>query len=159
MLRVMVYKISFGFNTKTLKCTWKKYQRRAFLNYCRLYIFKIWALWHANLVVKKRIPLLSKLFQYLVTRSSIVSLLDRMVVKYLISRNIVYVLHTFRKVKKISFSLQFCFFRYINSTCIHNNIFRVCNITSSWNLCPNIQERKRFKMLPNVIGFVNRLLR
>ena len=30
-----------------LKCAWQKYQHRSFLNYCRLYIFKICALWHA----------------------------------------------------------------------------------------------------------------
>ena len=42
----------FGFNTKNPKCAWQKYQRRTCLNYYRLYIFKICALWHATLVVK-----------------------------------------------------------------------------------------------------------
>ena len=37
---VLVYKISIGFNTKSIKCAWCKYQSKAFLNYCRLYIFQ-----------------------------------------------------------------------------------------------------------------------
>ena len=34
----------FDFSTKSIKYTWQKYQRRALLNYCGLYIFKICAL-------------------------------------------------------------------------------------------------------------------
>ena len=41
---VLVYKVSFGFNKKSIKCARQKYQRNAFLNYCSLYIFKICAL-------------------------------------------------------------------------------------------------------------------
>ena len=41
------------YDTKTIKCAWRKYQRRACLHFCRLYIFlKLYTLWHAILVVK-----------------------------------------------------------------------------------------------------------
>ena len=57
--------VSFGLNTKNIKCAWQKYQHTACLNYCRLYIFKICALWHATFRRKnRRIILLSKQFRY-----------------------------------------------------------------------------------------------
>ena len=37
--------------------------------------------------------------------------------------------------------LKFCVFKYTNSMCIHNNIFRDCIMTSSWNVCYNKEER------------------
>ena len=46
-LFVLVYKISYGFNTMSIKCAWQKYQHITFLNYCQLYIFKMCALWDA----------------------------------------------------------------------------------------------------------------
>ena len=32
---------------------------------------------------------------------------------------------------------------------IHNNIFRACITTFSWNLCPNIEDRYLFKIIPS----------
>ena len=66
----MVYTISFGFNTKSIKSVNKVYDKytkhRAFLNYCRLYIFKVCEMWHAifSRNILKRIALLSKRFWY-----------------------------------------------------------------------------------------------
>ena len=37
----------------------------------------------------------------------------------------------FSKSKMLYFPLKFCVFQYTNSTCIHNNIFRDCILTSS----------------------------
>ena len=46
------------------------------------------------------------------------------------------------------------------STCIQNNVFRACITTSSWDLCPNIEKRQLFKIIPNGMnGFVNGFLR
>ena len=39
----------------------------------------------------------------------------------------------------------FCFFQFVNSTRIHNNIIRVCIANSLWNLCPYIKDRYLFK--------------
>ena len=62
---VPVHKIYFGFNTKSIKCAWQKFQHTAFLNYCWVYIFKICALWHAIFRrQKRRIALLSKRLWY-----------------------------------------------------------------------------------------------
>ena len=65
----------------------------------------------------------------------------------------------FSKGKMLYFPPKFCVFQSTNSTCIHNNIFCVCIIISSWNLCHNIEERSLFKTIPNMKGFVNQLLR
>ena len=47
----------------------------------------------------------------------------------------------FSKGKMLYFPLKFCGFQYTNSTCIHNNIFRDCIMTSSWNVCYNKEKR------------------
>ena len=62
----------------------------------------------------------------------------------------------FSKSKMLYFLLEFCVFKYTNSTCVHNNIFRFCIIISQGNLCHNIEERKLFKLIPNIIRFINR---
>ena len=50
-------------------------------------------------------------------------------------------------------------FSNTNSTCIHNDIFRVCITIFSSNLCHSKGDRYLFKMIPNMNEFVYRLLR
>ena len=39
----------------------------------------------------------------------------------------------FSNGKKLHIQLTFCFFQYANSTCIQNNMFRVCIIACTWH--------------------------
>ena len=60
------------------------------------------------------------------------------------------VMHHFRKSKILFISLKICIFQCPNSICIHNKIFCACHIPSISNLFPNIEQRLRFKMVPNM---------
>ena len=57
------------------------------------------------------------------------------------------------------FFKRFCFFQFVNSTRIHNNIIRVCIPNSSWSVCPNIKDRYLLNVIPNLNGIVNQLLK
>ena len=69
------------------------------------------------------------------------------------------VMHHFRKSKFVFISLKICVFQCPNSICIHNKISCVCHIPSILNLFSNIEQRLLFKMVQNMNGFVNRLLK
>ena len=69
------------------------------------------------------------------------------------------VMHHFRKSKLLFISLKICVFQCPNSMCIHNKISCACHISSILNLFPNIEQKFLFKTVPNMNGFVNRLLK
>ena len=127
----------------------------SFLNYCWLYIFEICALWNAFFRRKNRhIAVLSKRFRYscsgiylLETSNSIINCIITVpncglpnVTKLSNFMNYSKCSAHFSKGKKLCFPLKFFVFQYTNSTCIHNNIFRVFIITSLW-MCA-ITKRK-----------------
>ena len=69
------------------------------------------------------------------------------------------VMHHFRKSNILFISLKVCVFQCPNSIGIHNKISCACHIPSISNLFPNTERRLLFKMLQNMNGFVNRLLK
>ena len=54
--------------------------------------------------------------------------------------------------------IEICVFQCPNSICIHDKISCACHIPSISNLFPKIEQRLLFKMVPNMNGFVNRLM-
>ena len=133
-----------------------KYQHTAFLNYCRLYVFKICASWYAIFRCKNRhIALLSNREWYCCSGIYLLET-SNLVINCIITvpdcglpngtklsnlMNHSKFSADFSKGKMLYFPLKFCVFQYTISTCIHYNIFRGCFITFSWNVCYNKEER------------------
>ena len=70
------------------------------------------------------------------------------------------VMHHFRKSKIVFISLEICIFQCPNSICIRYKISCACHIPFiSKNLVPYIEQKLLFKMVSNMNGFINRLLK
>ena len=65
----------------------------------------------------------------------------------------------FKKWNLFLFHWKICFSQCHNNICIHNEKSCACYTSSISNLFRNIGQRKLFKMIPNMNGIVNRLLR
>ena len=83
----------------------------------------------------------------------------KMYEKNLISSINMNVMHHFRKSEILSISLKICVSLCHDSICIHIKTSCAFYIPSISNLFRNTEQRYLFKMMPNMNGFVNRLLR
>ena len=71
-----------------------------------------------------------------------------------------YVMHLFRQSKILfNMSLKMCILQCPYSIHIHNKISCACHIPCIPNLFLNTEQRLLFKMVANMNGFVNRLLK